>query len=897
MKDKNQFNENMALLRDKYLARLGSTVSKLESYIATLSHSADDCNNVQALQNILDLTHKMAGSAGSYSLANLSSMASSMEMTAMGLLSGHGSLQDSDIETLTNLFNNLAAEISFDLQQKVIVEPFWKGYTDSWLNVEEDVKSIVMVDDDRAFVNLMAVQLLSYGFVVVPLQDHRQLQKVIETQSPAAVVINVVFPDGVDVGVDTISALRSAGVLQCPVVFLSVRDDLVARLGAVRSDSDAFFHKPVDVNEFAGTLSRLTKKIVDEDYRVVLVDDDIESANVIALYLNDAGVITKTVNNPLDAMANIRALDPDVILLDINMPVCNGFELARVIRQHDDYLQIPIVFLTARETQEDWLKVMQVGGDDFLRKSILPNELVTDVVSRAKRARRLKRLTRKLSISESRFRSVAQTARDAIVTTDGEGRIVTWNRSATSMFGYSENDIRGSQLMNLFTETTLNWQTDEFKVVEMTGERSDGDEIPMEISKSNWQVGDEDYFTFIIRDNRRRKQHEKSLRQAKALAENSNQAKTEFLSAMSHELRTPLNSILGFSQLLKINLKEPLTSTQESSVVNIIKGGRYLLELINDILDLAKIEAGKVTLSMQSIKADQILRECTSYVSHLAEARKITLVTADFTGECLFADYMRLKQTLLNLLTNAIKYGRQGGRVTVDGTRITGNLMRIFVTDDGIGIAENRQHELFLPFSRLGAETTEVEGTGIGLSVTKKLAQMMGGNVGFESVEAKGSKFWIDIPLFIQSASTANSPLDTLVKPKRKEKTSLGSVHGKVLYVEDNRANLKLMEQVVAKMVKPALISAKDAETGIELANRDKPSLIFMDINLPGMSGLEALRVLKGNKLTAHIPIIAMSAAALPQNIEEGLKSGFLRYLTKPIDIDEVIEIIEQIVC
>ncbi len=383
------------------------------------------------------------------------------------------------------------------------------------------------------------------------------------------------------------------------------------------------------------------------------------------------------------------------------------------------------------------------------------------------------------------------------------------------------------------------------------------------------------------------------LENAKAEAEAANLAKSDFLSSMSHELRTPLNAILGFSQLMEFNPKEPLSEFQQSSVDHIKKGGNHLLNLINEILDLARIEAGKTELSIEDVGVDDCLKECMALVQTMAEARGITIENKSDEGEnnSVRADLTRLTQVTLNLLSNAIKYNSENGRVTVSQESVSDKVLRINITDTGPGIPPEKSSDLFQPFSRLGAENTETEGTGIGLVVTKELVELMEGQIGFESEMGVGSTFWIELP----KSEPDESAQDALAELERAKDAEMPAVSGCVLYVEDNPANLALMEQIVENIDGLSIISAHNAEFGIELAKSHKPDLIILDINLPGMSGLEAIEKIKEIDTVSEIPAIALSAAATPRDIRKGLDAGFDHYLTKPINVAEITKTIRDI--
>jgi signal transduction histidine kinase/ActR/RegA family two-component response regulator len=373
-------------------------------------------------------------------------------------------------------------------------------------------------------------------------------------------------------------------------------------------------------------------------------------------------------------------------------------------------------------------------------------------------------------------------------------------------------------------------------------------------------------------------------------AKSANQAKSAFLSSMSHELRTPLNAILGFAQILTSE-KLPSTLAQKREFANhILKSGRHLLTLINEILDLAKIESGTVALSLEPVALNEILLECESMVAPLAGNRGIRLLFPKDCGAHVTADRTRLKQILLNLLSNAIKYNRDGGAVVVDCSASGANLERVSVQDTGMGLRPEQTRQLFQPFNRLGQESGAEEGTGIGLVVTKRLVELMGGTIGVSSSQGVGSMFWIEL----QSTDPTPSRIDLNAERPPEHAGHAAGEPATILYVEDNPANLKLVEEIISFRPDLRLISAPDGHLGIELARAHQPAIILMDINLPGLNGIDAVKLLQTDPRTAHIPVIALTANAMPRDVEKGLAAGFFRYLIKPINIDEFTEAINS---
>ncbi|WP_296442649.1 hybrid sensor histidine kinase/response regulator [Rhodoferax sp. UBA5149] len=381
------------------------------------------------------------------------------------------------------------------------------------------------------------------------------------------------------------------------------------------------------------------------------------------------------------------------------------------------------------------------------------------------------------------------------------------------------------------------------------------------------------------------------LERAWLVAENANLAKSDFLSSMSHELRSPLNAILGFAQLLESGSPLP-TPSQKSSLDQILRAGWYLLELINEILDLALIESGKLSLSMEPVSLTEVLRDCQAMIEPQAQKGGIRISFPPFDCDSfVYADRTRLKQVIVNLLSNAIKYNKVGGTVDVTCSAVTAGRLRISVQDSGEGLAPEKLAQLFQPFNRLGQEAGAEEGTGIGLVVSKRLVELMEGEIGAQSTVGAGSVFWVelklaDAPQLVHDTGEPLTPVQTPVQSDAALRT--------LLYIEDNRANMALVEQLIARRPDMRLLGAGDGVRGIELARSHRPQVILLDINLPGISGLQALKILREDPVTTYIPVLALSANSMPHDIEKGLEAGFFGYLTKPIKINEFMAALDR---
>jgi len=520
-----------------------------------------------------------------------------------------------------------------------------------------------------------------------------------------------------------------------------------------------------------------------------------------------------------------------------------------------------------------------------------------------------KRSEEALRDSERRTRLILDTAYEAFISMDVEGRIVDWNAEAERIFGWTRDEAatrllaetiiperyraahaRGLERYRATGEGPLLGRRVEIEAI-----RRDGSEFSVELTISPARLDDTVSFNAFVRDITDRKQADAALRVAKTTAERAreeaelaNRAKSEFLSRISHELRTPLNAILGFAQLLEI---DDLIAEQHESVEQILRAGRHLLQLIDDVLDIAKIEQGVLTLSIEPVDLGDVVRESVDFIRPLARTANIRIRTdAARVDHHVLADRQRLKQVLMNLLSNAVKYNRDGGAVTMSCGPTPAGSLRIAVADTGPGIPAEMMDHLFLPFERLGAERTPVEGTGIGLSISKHLTELMGGKIGAESEMGRGSTFWVEL-------EPADTPQERTEPAAERAPDAPAGTGGErtVLYVEDNLSNLRLVERILARRPRTRLLAAMQGSLALDLARRHRPELILLDVHLPDIEGDEVLRRLQEDPETRGIPVVAVSAEATPGKIERFLAAGARTYLTKPLDVKQFLEVIDEI--
>jgi PAS domain S-box-containing protein len=605
------------------------------------------------------------------------------------------------------------------------------------------------------------------------------------------------------------------------------------------------------------------------------------------------------ISDPQEVIARAKALSAE-----LSTPITPGFEalVFKASREIEDIYELTYI----RKDGSRFAAVVSVTALRDDHGAIIGYLLIgTDNTARKQVEEEQKKLDQRLRDQQFYTRSLIESHIDALVITDPLGIITDVNKQMEALTGCTRDELIGAPFKNYFTdperaEGAIKLALREKRVTdyELTARDRDGKRTGVSYNATTFYDRDrvlQGVFaaardvTERQRDAQALQETNVALESAKFAAEAANLAKSDFLSSMSHELRSPLNAILGFAQLMESASPLP-TDSQKESIAQILQAGWHLLKLINEVLDLAVIESGRVSLSTEPVSLAEVMWECQAMMEPEGQQRGISMAFPRFDNPIFVsADRTRLKQIIINLLSNAIKFNKEQGSVVVACSTSTPGHTRISVTDTGAGLSPEKLEQLFQPFNRLGHEAVGgVAGTGIGLVVTKRLTELMGGLLGVESTVGVGSVFWCEL---ISSAAPRNvleRGEAAVLDPPSPVPTG-GPLHT-LLYVEDNQANMKLVEQLISRRPDIRLLTAVNGALGIQVARTARPTVILMDINLPGISGVEALKVLREDPATAHIPVVAISANAMPRDIEMCLDAGFFRYLTKPIKIREFMD-------
>ena len=661
------------------------------------------------------------------------------------------------------------------------------------------------------------------------------------------------------------------------------------------------------------TVSASPKGKTFKDLSLLYVEDDDEIREQLTHFLRRRVGTLYTACNGREGLESFRAHQPDIVVSDIRMPEMDGLDMVDAIKQERP--TTPVIMTTAFNETDYFLKAIDIGVDKYVMKPVKVDTLV-DAIDRSAHTLQAERNLRLAA-------TVFDTAAEAIVIVDRERRIVAANPACVAILGYPPDAMLGFELDMLDAVAGTGVSATPWRRIcdgapwhgEVWLKRGSGESFPawMSVGSAKSKERQVTHHVLVFLDIAERKRREakildlndelraardelelrveertRELVLARDAAEAANRAKSQFLSQMSHELRTPMNAILGFTELLHTDTEHPLVDDQKECTSEILRAGRHLLDLINDVLDLARVEAGKLSVSNEPTFLEGIFHECLDLIRPLAERRRIQIhVRCDRLPSLLVkADRVRLKQVLINLLSNAVKYNRDGGRIGIE-CRESGKHLRLGISDTGPGINADDIQRLFQPFERFGPAVKTQEGTGIGLALSQRLIDLMGGRITVESRLGEGSTFWLQLD---RVSDTQLAKAAALGEPPDHLEVRADCLKGRtVLYVEDNPTNLHFMRTFFERLPEARLVTAERPEMALEIAFSERPDFIILDIGLPGMSGYEVLACLREYEALKATPVIALSADAMPDHVALGKAAGFDDYLTKPVEVDKLL--------
>jgi len=688
---------------------------------------------------------------------------------------------------------------------------------------------------------------------------------------------------------------------------LSVRDDVSTRLSAIQSGINQYMIKPVSAHTIAEMVMELSTGMPDRGYRVLILEQDKVLARFYSTILEQADISVTVINSPYSLIQSINEVRPELLLLGEEVSGLNGIDLAIMLRQDKNYSAISILLLIASSpvNQDEYL--LQYGLDDILVKPLNPAQLVNNVKARASRVRSLASVNVNMLTTlrdlQNQQRAMDQHFAVCVINLDNE--IIYINDKFEAMTGYSQQELLGRHHRVLFFEPINGKHLEQIYAAlwsnqlwsgELCGKRKNGSPYWSFLTFVPFHDEQQRPYQYvaIFSDVTTRVLVEKELQMTRDHAVKADRAKSDFLTNMSHELRTPMNAVLGFAQLAKEGRYSDLGQYIQSHN-EIYKAGQHLLQLINDILDLTRVEQNELSIDIISVPLKDMLNECCSLVTPLADAKDIRIIK-NYTHETdviVLADPLRLKQIFVNLLSNAIKYNTNGGTVSLAWEWHAQDKLRVNIADSGMGIPNEQIQNLFKPFGRLETHKGQ-EGVGIGLVLSKQLAKLMNGDIYVTSKLNEGTTFVVTIDA--DTHINAETLHNTKIEITHADAAHLSAVEYSILYIEDNYTNYRVMKAILSLRPNYKLIHVDNAEAGLKLISDNKPDLVMMDIQLPGMNGILAFYEIRKQYTAEQLPVVAVTAYADWEFREKILEVSFDDYITKPVIVDSFLSTLDKLI-
>ena len=892
-------HDRITLLKQEFRSQLDIRIDEIRALWSGVDKEVCDLNTLDALHRILN---NLVISGVPLGLEHITETAHLLEILVLSLRKNGGKLTEirrRQIDSLVQLLSTvISAKHATERHERQLR---WEP-SDIKPDIEENKPIVFILLNNKLNLSELSKHMEYCGYRVEIFNYFHPFIHAVSKKVPDLIIINAELPEKERDELYYIHGQISRNLKRVPVICISTHDDLATRLHAIRSGYDGYFTLPLDVDKFKDKVETLTAGVPRDPYKILIIDEDRVMSDFYKYILEKEGMNVNVVNDPFTSLKVIRENRPELILLNIYMPGCSGLELVKIIRQFEEFVGISIVYMSGDTDFDLRISAINAGGDDLLKLPVNPDHLIATINSRVSRARTLNTMNSNFNsaLREIENQNFALDQHAIVSITNVNGAIVYVNDKFCDITGYTRAELIGKDHNilksgvhpeSLYTNmwNTINrghvWQG------EICNRKKSGENywVDMTIVPFMDEKRRPYQYVTINTDISSRIFAEMDLLKARDMAVSANQAKSEYISKMSHELRTPLNVMMGFSQLLELSNDYSLSETQVQYLNEIQNAGNHLLELLNEVLDLSRIEANQLNIEKINIPLDSFLDECCSLVMPMTKKKNISISrTCNNTELFAFADPLRLKQVLLNLLSNAIKYNRDSGTVTIRSKAAATGII-IDVIDTGEGIPEDQIDRLFQPFYRLPCHRQE-DGVGIGLTLSKRLMELMGGRIGIDSQYGLGTRFWIEI-----NSADPDVLYKTDIKKIATKKLISNELTCKILYIEDNLTNFSLIREALLQRPYYLLTHAPSAELGLEMAAAGRPDIILMDLQLPGLSGYDAFKQLQTDSSLSGIPVIAISADLNPVNVDRAIQMGFHEYFTKPIDILKLLSALDSI--